>query len=125
MALMKLPRFKPFFERAVALKPPSLQCFPGNEKGDQLLAHMFIEMGQAAVHEGYTHSVFERLTWIPSREVEAIVTPPREFNQNAGRVLRDTSCFPLLFSWGHLRAKQEEDMDDQSIPPEQRTALNF
>ena len=48
MALMKLPRFKHFFERAVVLKPPSLQSFPGNEKGDQLLANIFVEMAQAA-----------------------------------------------------------------------------
>jgi hypothetical protein len=57
MALMKLPRFKSIFDKAVALNPPSLQCFPGNEKADQIAALQFVEMAQAVQHSAEIRGV--------------------------------------------------------------------
>ena len=117
LEFMQRPEFRGFIKEAIAMKPFCLQCLPGNEKmRDQLLAHMFLEMGVAACHKGYTHQVFELLTWTPSEDLEAIVTPPDKFNPNATRALRDAKLLVPIFSWGPARSKLEEDMDDPSIP---------
>lgn len=63
-------------------------------------------------------------TWIPPEDLEAIVTPPDELNQNAGEVLRVALCLVPVYSWRHACSKLEEDLDDLPVPLEERAMPN-
>jgi hypothetical protein len=124
-SLMELPQFVGFLAKAIAMKPPALQHYEGNEsKVCLIIFHMFVEMAQASCHKGTHGKVFEDMMWTPSLEIEVLVTPPDVFNPDAGRVLRSTKFFQPLFSWCHACAQLQDDRDDLSLPDETRAMLN-
>jgi hypothetical protein len=61
---MNLHAFAGFLEKAIAMKPPALQYYKGNErKVSLIISHMFVEMAQASCHKGSNGKVFEQMMW--------------------------------------------------------------